>query len=64
VKLVGVDHVGLGSDFDGINSAPKQLKTVLDYPQFTQALIARGYSDKDISKVLGGNFLRVYKANK
>ena len=63
VKLVGVDHVGLGSDFDGINSAPKQLKTVVDYPLFTQALIARGYSDKDISKVLGGNFLRVYKAN-
>jgi membrane dipeptidase len=55
--------VGLGSDFDGINSAPKQLKTVLDYPLFTQALIARGYSDKDISKVLGGNFMRVYKAN-
>lgn len=63
VKLIGVDHVGLGSDFDGINSAPKQLKTVLDYPLFTQALIARGYSNKDISKVLGGNFLRVYKAN-
>ena len=63
VKLIGVDHVGLGSDFDGINSAPKQLKTVLDYPVFTQALIARGYSNKDISKVLGGNFLRVYQAN-
>jgi len=63
VKLIGVDHVGLGSDFDGINSAPKQLKTVVDYPLFTQALITRGYSDKDISKVLGGNFLRVYKAN-
>jgi membrane dipeptidase len=63
VDLIGVDHVGLGSDFDGINSAPKQLKTVLDYPLFTQALIARGYSDKDISKVLGGNFLRVYEAN-
>jgi membrane dipeptidase len=63
VKLVGVDHVGLGSDFDGINSAPKQLKTVLDYPLFTQALIARGYSNRDITKVLGGNFLRVYKAN-
>lgn len=63
VQLIGVDHVGLGSDFDGINSAPKQLKTVLDYPLFTQALIARGYSNKDIRKVLGGNFLRVYKAN-
>ena len=63
VKLIGVDHVGLGSDFDGINSAPKQLKTVLDYPVFTQALLARGYSNKDIRKVLGGNFLRVYRAN-
>jgi membrane dipeptidase len=63
VQLIGVDHVGLGSDFDGINSAPKQLKTVVDYPKFTQALIARGYSDQDISKVLGGNFLRVYLAN-
>ena len=63
VKLIGIDHVGLGSDFDGINSAPKELKTVLDYPLFTKALIARGYSNKDISKVLGGNFLRVYRLN-
>lgn len=63
VKLVGIDHVGLGSDFDGINSAPKELKTVVDYPVFTKALIARGYSNKDISKVLGGNFLRVYRIN-
>lgn len=63
VKLIGINHVGLGSDFDGINSAPKQLKTVVDFPLFTQALIARGYSKKDISKVLGGNFLRVYRAN-
>jgi membrane dipeptidase len=61
VKLIGIDHVGIGSDFDGIDSAPKELKTVLDYPKFTQALIARGYSNKDIKKVLGGNFLRVYK---
>ena len=63
VQLVGIDHVGLGSDFDGINSAPKELKTVVDYPQFTKALIARGYSNKEISKVLGGNFLRVYRKN-
>jgi len=63
VKLIGIDHVGIGSDFDGIESAPKQLRTVLDYPKFTQALIARGYSDKDITKVLGGNFLRVYRIN-
>jgi len=63
VKLIGIDHVGLGSDFDGIDSAPLQLKTVLDYPEFTKALIKRGYKDKDIAKVLGGNFLRVYRAN-
>ena len=63
VKLIGIDHVGIGSDFDGIDSAPKELKTVLDYPKFTQALIARGYADKDITKVLGGNFLRVYRIN-
>ena len=63
VKLIGIDHVGLGSDFDGIDSAPKQLKTVLDYPEFTKALIKRGYKDADIAKVLGGNFLRVYRAN-
>jgi membrane dipeptidase len=63
VKLIGIDHVGLGSDFDGIDSAPLQLKTVLDYPEFTKALIKRGYNDTDIAKVLGGNFLRVYRAN-
>jgi membrane dipeptidase len=63
VKLIGVDHVGLGSDFDGIDSAPKQLRTVVDYPEFTKALIKRGYSDTDIAKILGGNFLRVYRMN-
>jgi membrane dipeptidase len=63
VNLIGVDHVGIGSDFDGINSAPQGLSTVLDYPNFTKALIARGYSNKDIKKVLGGNFLRVYRVN-
>jgi membrane dipeptidase len=63
VKLIGIDHVGLGSDFDGIDSAPLQLKTVLDYPEFTKALIKRGYKDADIEKVLGGNFLRVYRIN-
>jgi len=63
VKLIGINHVGIGSDFDGINSAPQSLSTVLDYPNFTKALIARGYSNKDIKKVLGGNFLRVYRSN-
>jgi membrane dipeptidase len=63
VKLIGIDHIGLGSDFDGIDSTPLQLKTVLDYPEFTNALIKRGYKDEDIAKVLGGNFLRVYRLN-
>ena len=63
VKLIGIDHVGIGSDFDGINSAPQGLSTVLEYPNFTKALVARGYSNKDIKKVLGGNFLRVYRMN-
>jgi len=63
VKLVGVDHVGLGSDFDGIEAPPKGLKGVEDFPEITKALITRGYSKKDIHKILGGNFIRVLKAN-
>lgn len=63
VQLIGVDHVGMGSDFDGIDSAPKELKTVTDYPLITQALLKRGYSNTAIKKILGGNFLRVYRAN-
>jgi membrane dipeptidase len=63
VKLAGVDHVGLGSDFDGIESPPQQLNDVTSYPLITKALMERGYSNKDIKKILGGNFLRVFKAN-
>ncbi len=63
VKLIGADHVGLGSDFDGIDSAPLGLDGVEDFPKVTQALVARGYSEKDIDKILGGNFIRVLKAN-
>jgi membrane dipeptidase len=63
VKLIGVDHVGLGSDFDGINSAPQQLNGVQDFPLITKELLLRGYSKKDIRKILGGNFLRLLKAN-
>jgi len=61
VKLIGVDHVGLGSDFDGIESAPKGLDGVEDFPEITSALILRGYKPRDIRKILGGNFLRVLK---
>lgn len=63
VKLVGVNHVGLGSDFDGIETAPQQLDGVQDFPNITKALVERGYSKKEIKKILGGNFLRVFKAN-
>jgi membrane dipeptidase len=63
VKLIGVDHVGLGSDFDGINSTPLQLNDVTDYPLITKALLERGYSKKNIRKILGGNFLRLLKQN-
>ncbi|HEV8080598.1 MAG TPA: dipeptidase [Chitinophagaceae bacterium] len=63
IKLIGVDHVGLGSDYDGINSTPQHLNTVVDYPLITKELLARGYNKKDIRKILGGNFLRLLKAN-
>ncbi len=63
VKLIGVDHVGIGSDFDGINSTPQQLNSVIDFPLITKELLVRGYSKKDIRKILGTNFLRLLKAN-
>lgn len=63
VSLIGVDHVGLGSDFDGINSTPLQLDDVTNYPLITKELFDRGYSKKDTRKILGGNFLRLLKAN-
>lgn len=63
VKLVGVDFVGLGSDFDGIEAGPRELNGVQDFPLVTKALLERGYSKKDVRKILGENFLRVFKAN-
>ena len=63
IKLVGVDYVGIGSDFDGINLTPQQLDDVTTYPIITKALVEKGYNKKEIEKILGGNFLRVLKAN-
>jgi membrane dipeptidase len=64
VKLIGIDHVGIGSDFDGVgDSLPTDLKDVSAYPNLIQGLLNRGYSDKNIVKILGGNFIRVWKAN-
>jgi len=63
VKLIGVDHVGIGSDFDGAESYPLGIDDVRDYPKITAELLKLGYSRKDIDKILGGNFMRVLKAN-
>jgi len=63
VRLAGVDHVGLGSDFDGINSSPVGLDGVEDFPKITEELVKRGYNKKEIRKILGGNLLRVFAAN-
>lgn len=62
VKLAGVNHVGIGSDFDGITSTPKGLDDCSDFPKITEGLLARGYSEMDIRKLLGENILRVMAA--
>ena len=59
VKLVGIDHVGIGSDFDGVQAVPVDLKSVADLPNLTAELLRRGYSESDVDKILGGNMLRV-----
>jgi membrane dipeptidase len=61
-KVAGVDHVGLGSDFDGVSGAtPAGMDSAADLPKITQALLDRGYSADDIRKILGGNLLRVLR---
>jgi membrane dipeptidase len=62
VKLVGVDHVGIGSDFDGVQSTATDLATIADLPNLTVELLKRGFSESDINKILGGNMLRVMDA--
>jgi membrane dipeptidase len=60
-KVAGIEHVGLGSDFDGVSGAtPEGIDSAADLPRITQALLDRGYSAQDIRKVLGGNLLRVF----
>jgi membrane dipeptidase len=59
VKLVGIDHVGIGSDFDGVQAVPADMESVADLPNLTKELLKRGYSESDIDKILGGNMLRV-----
>jgi membrane dipeptidase len=60
-KIAGIDHVGLGSDFDGVSGAtPQGIDSAADLPKVTQALLDRGYSASDIHKILGSNLLRVF----
>ena len=63
VKVIGIDHVGIGSDFDGVGGElPEGLRTVADYPNLVAGMQRRGYSDGDIRRILGGNLLRVWQA--
>ena len=59
VRVAGIDHVGIGSDFDGINVAPEGLEDVSKIGVVFEEMRARGYSESDIEKVAGGNFIRV-----
>jgi len=61
VEVAGIDHVGLGSDFDGIRSTPEGLEDVSRLPGITEELLRRGYSEGEIRKILGGNHLRVFR---
>jgi membrane dipeptidase len=60
-KVAGIDHVGLGSDFDGVSSLPQEIDSTADLPKITQALVERGYNREQIHKILGGNILRVFR---
>jgi membrane dipeptidase len=61
-KVAGIDHVGIGSDFDGVPSLPEGMKDISQLPNITYELLRRGYSEQDVKKVLGENFLRVFAA--
>jgi membrane dipeptidase len=60
-KVAGVEHVGLGSDYDGVSVLPKQLEDASSYPYITQGLLDRGYSEHEIQGILGGNLIRVFE---
>lgn len=61
VRLVGVDHAGIGSDYDGIGAPPQGLEDISKLPRLTAALLRKGYSEQDVRKILGGNFLRLLR---
>lgn len=60
IRVAGIDHVGIGSDFDGISALPEGIDSAADLPKITAALIARGHSSTDLHKILGGNLMRVF----
>jgi membrane dipeptidase len=60
-KVAGVDHVGIGSDFDGVPNLPEGVRDVSDMPNITYELLRRGYTDRDVLKILGGNLLRAFE---
>ncbi len=62
IKVAGIDHVGIGTDFDGIPVPPAGIDSAADLPKVTAALMARGYTAEDMKKLLGGNLLRVFAA--
>ncbi len=62
IEVAGIDHVGVGSDFDGVSSMPEGMDSAADLPKITEALAARGYSAEELRKVLGGNLMRVMGA--
>ena len=61
-KIAGIDHLGLGSDFDGISAVPEGLEDVSKFPSLTRELLRRGYTEEEIQKILGRNLLRVMRA--
>ena len=61
VRVAGIDHVGIGSDYDGVSSLPKQLEDVSTYPVITQVLLDRGYTAAEVHKIMSGNVMRVLR---
>ncbi len=60
-KKMGVEHVGIGSDYDGVPRLPTQLESVATYPRITELLLQRGYSEQELHSILGGNVLRALR---
>ena len=61
MKVAGIEHVGIGSDYDGVSKLPLGLEDVSTYPRITQLLLERGYSRRNIGKIMSGNMMRVIR---